>query len=61
MAIFYDAGKVENRAQDLDLNGLKSDFGLGFRMHGPAATPMRIELAKGNEGLALVFAASASF
>ena len=61
MAVFYDAGKVENRAQDLDLNGLKSDFGLGFRLHGPAATPMRIELAKGNEGLALVFAASASF
>ena len=61
VAVFYDAGKVEARAQDLDLSGLKSDFGLGFRLHGPAATPMRIELAKGNEGLALVFAASASF
>jgi hypothetical protein len=60
-AIFYDAGKVEARAQDLDLDGLKSDFGIGFRLHGPAATPVRIELAKGNEGLALVFAASASF
>lgn len=60
-ALFYDAGKVEARAQDLDLNGLKSDFGIGFRLHGPAATPVRIELAKGNEGLALVFAASASF
>jgi hypothetical protein len=60
-ALFYDAGKVEARAQDLDLDGLKSDFGIGFRMHGPAATPVRIELAKGNEGIALVFAASASF
>jgi outer membrane protein assembly factor BamA len=60
-AIFYDAGKVEARAQDLDLNGLKSNFGIGVRLHGPAATPVRIELAKGNEGLALVFAASASF
>jgi hypothetical protein len=61
VALFYDAGKVEARAQDLDLNGLKSDFGIGFRLHGPAATPVRIELAKSNEGLALVFAASASF
>jgi hypothetical protein len=60
-AIFYDAGKVTNRAGDLDLDGLKSDYGIGFRLHGPAATPMRIELAKSNEGLALVFAASASF
>ena len=60
-AIFYDAGKVTNRAGDLDLDGLKSDFGIGFRIHGPAATPVRIELAKSNEGLALVFAASASF
>ena len=61
LAVFYDAGKVEARAQDLDLNGLKSNVGIGFRMHGPAATPVRIELAKGNEGLALIFAASASF
>jgi hemolysin activation/secretion protein len=60
-SLFYDAGKVEARAQDLDLNGLKSNVGIGFRLHGPAATPVRIELAKGNEGLALVFAASASF
>jgi hypothetical protein len=60
-ALFYDAGKVEARAQDLDFDGLKSNFGIGFRLHGPAATPVRIELAKGNEGLALVFAASASF
>jgi hypothetical protein len=61
VALFYDAGKVEARAKDLDLDGLKSDVGIGFRFHGPAATPVRIELAKGNEGLALVFAASASF
>jgi hypothetical protein len=60
-AIFYDAGKVTESRADLDLDGLKSDFGIGFRMHGPAATPVRIELAKGNEGLVLVFAAHATF
>ena len=60
-ALFYDAGKVTESRADLDLDGLKSDFGIGFRMHGPAATPVRIELAKGNEGLVLVFAAHATF
>jgi hypothetical protein len=61
MALFYDAGKVTARRGDLDLDGLKSDFGLGFRLHSPIATPLRIELAKSNEGLALVFSAKAAF
>jgi hypothetical protein len=43
------------------LEDLKTDYGIGFRMHGPAATPLRIELAKSNEGLVIVFSASASF
>jgi hypothetical protein len=60
-AIFYDAGKVSSRRGDLDLRGLKSDYGIGFRLHGPAVTPLRIDLARSNEGLLLVFAASAVF
>lgn len=60
-AVFYDAGKVASRTSDLDFNGLKSDFGFGVRLHGPFATPLRIELAKGNEGLNLVFSSSAVF
>lgn len=60
-AIFYDAGKVTDRWSDIDLDGLKKDYGVGIRLHGPAATPLRIEFAKSNEGLALVFAASAAF
>ena len=59
--MFYDAGKAVARRGDLDLRGLKSDFGIGLRMHGPAATPVRIELARSNEGLRLVFGASAAF
>ena len=58
-AVFYDAGKVAARTSDLDLNGLKSDFGFGFRFHGPFATPLRIEVARSREGLRLVFATSA--
>ena len=60
-ALFYDAGKVTARTSDLDLDHLKSDFGFGLRFHGPIATPLRIELAKSNEGLTLVFSASAAF
>ena len=60
-AIFMDAGKVTPRRGDLDLDDLKTDYGIGFRMHGPAATPLRIEFAKSNEGLVIVFSAKASF
>jgi hypothetical protein len=31
------------------------------RFHGPISTPLRIDLAKSPEGLALVFATSAAF
>lgn len=61
LAFFYDTGKVTARRSDLDLHGLKDDAGVGFRFHGPFATPLRIELAKSREGFALVFAASPSF
>ena len=35
--------------------------GVGVRFHGPLATPLRIELANGREGMRLVFAGSAAF
>ena len=61
MAVFYDMGKVTPRWDDLSLEHLKSNFGIGVRFHGPLATPLRIELAHGREGLHLVFAGSAAF
>jgi hypothetical protein len=61
MALFYDAGRVADRRNDLTAAPLKSDYGLGFRLHGPAATPLRIEFAKSNEGLQLVFSSKAAF
>jgi hypothetical protein len=60
-AVFYDAGKVTSRISDLSLDGLKSDYGFGFRFHGPRVTPLRIELAKSNEGLSLVFSSKGPF
>ena len=60
-AVFFDAGKVASRKSDLDFDDLHSDFGFGIRLHGPLATPLRIEIARGSEGINLVFAASATF
>src|SRR4029450_1236363 len=42
-ALFYDTGKVAARCQDLDLNGLKYDYGFGFRLHGPFSPTVAIE------------------
>ena len=61
MAFFYDAGKVTSRRSDLDFDRLKNDYGLGFRFHGPFATPLRIEVARSREGTALIFASSPIF
>jgi Omp85 superfamily domain len=62
LAFFYDTGKVAARTSDLDFDGLKDDYGVGIRFHGPFTTPLRVEVARSRESnLALVFASSASF
>jgi hypothetical protein len=61
MAFFFDAGKVANRREDLDFNNLKTDWGIGARFHGPAATALRLEGAKGSEGWRLVISAGPAF
>lgn len=60
VALFYDAGKVVPRRGDLDLNHLKSSYGIGLRFHTPRATVLRVELAQSREGLGLIFAFSPS-
>jgi hypothetical protein len=61
MALFYDAGKVASRREDLNLNGLKHDVGVGVRFHGPIATPLRVDVAHGSEGMNIVFSGAAAF
>jgi hypothetical protein len=61
MALFYDTGKVASQWDGLSLKELESNVGIGLRLHGPLATPVRIELARGREGINIVFAASAAF
>jgi outer membrane protein assembly factor BamA len=60
-AVFYDTGKVTAHTRNLDLHDLEDDYGIGFRLHGPLATPLRIDLAKSHEGLSIVFSSSAVF
>lgn len=61
MAVFYDAGTVAARRGDLSLDRLKRNIGVGIRFHGLGVTPLRAELARGSEGLRLVFAGNAAF
>jgi outer membrane translocation and assembly module TamA len=60
-ALFYDAGKVTEHTTDLSLNNLRSDYGVGVRLHSPFATPLRVELARSTEGFKLVFSTSSAF
>ena len=61
MAIFYDAGKVASRREDLNFVGLEHDWGVGVRLHGPTQTPLRIEVSRGSEGWHLTFSGDAAF
>ena len=61
MALIYDAGRVAARRSDLTSAPLKSDYGVGFRFHGPLTTPLRVEFVGSNEGFNIVFSAKAAF
>jgi hypothetical protein len=60
-AVFFDAGKVTASRSDLNFKGMKHDYGFGVRFHGPLSTPLRAEIARGNEGLVFVVSTSAAF
>jgi outer membrane protein assembly factor BamA len=61
MALFVDAGKVAATVSDLNFDKLQVAHGIGFRVHTPAATVTRIELARSSEGMRLVFSFAPSF
>jgi hypothetical protein len=55
-AIFYDAGKVASRNEDLILRDLESDYGIGFRFGTRNGVFLRIEGAFGSrEGKHFIF------
>lgn len=49
-ALFYDAGKVAPRREDIDLTNLESDYGIGFRFGSDNGVFLRIEGAFGSRG-----------
>ena len=49
-AIFYDAGKVASRREDLNLEDLESDYGIGFRFGTRNGVFLRVEGAFGSSG-----------
>lgn len=61
MALFVDAGTVAPSRSDLTRTEMKLDYGVGVRFHAPAATVLRFDVAKGSEGLRLVFAGGPVF
>ena len=61
MSLNYDAGRVAASRSDLTTAPLKSDYGIGLRLHGPATTPLRIEFMHGNEGFNIVISSKAAF
>lgn len=49
MVLFYDAGKVGERRQDLDFDELKTAYGAGMRFIGPKGYAFRLEAAHSRE------------
>ena len=47
-AVFYDAGKVASRLEDVDLRDLESDYGIGFRFGTANGVFFRVEAAFGS-------------
>ena len=54
-------GKVTGRREDLDFSDLHDNYGVGFRLHAPQSTPLRIDVAHGREGFNIVFSGAAPF
>jgi len=61
LGFFYDTGTVAARPSGLSLNTLQNGYGVGLRFHTPSSTPIRLELARGSEGVRFVFGAIAAF
>jgi hypothetical protein len=61
MAVFFDTGMVAPRLDEIAFDSFVSNWGVGIRFHSPVRTPLRVDFAKGSEGMNIVFSASAAF
>ena len=61
MALFMDAGQVAADRGDFRTEAFDVAWGIGARFHGPTFNALRVELARGREGIRLVFSGSQPF
>ena len=61
MAVFLDAGQVAADRRDFTAGNFETAWGLGARFHGPNFNAFRVEVARGREGLRLIFGGSQAF
>jgi hypothetical protein len=62
MAIFYDAGKVTAKREDLDFDDLKESYGIGMRLIGVRGYVFRVEAAHSREhNVRLIVSAGGGF
>lgn len=61
MALFLDAGQVAPDRAQFRVGDFETAWGLGARFHGPAFNALRVEVARGREGLRVIFAGAQAF
>jgi hypothetical protein len=61
MAIFLDAGQVAHDRSQFDPGLFDVAWGLGARFHGLTFNALRVEIARGREGMRLIFSGSQPF
>lgn len=60
--LFYEAGTVEHEWRDLNLNNLKTDYGIGFRLGSARTIALRTDVALGSgEGTRIAMRFSHAF
>jgi outer membrane protein assembly factor BamA len=55
MALFFDAGKVRPDWEDINLQDMKTSYGVGFRFNTFKSVFMRLDLGFGGEGTQIFF------
>lgn len=61
MALFLDAGQVARDRSELEVSRFATAFGIGARFHGPNFNALRVEVARGREGIRLIVSGSQPF
>jgi hypothetical protein len=61
MAIFLDAGQVARDRGQFDAGNFDVAWGLGARFHGQTFNALRVEIARGREGIRLIVSGSQPF